>query len=193
MKTRKSGDRTTIFVMGAIVLLVALVLVRHRLSISVPQSAESLEQQRRVLLLYHTDYEELLKAGREILSRGPKDLEHYIYLGPMHINGFPVPRGIPIPKVIRKLRPYATLINFNGFTFVQMKEGVVGFGVKIYPEGFKPPPSPFEYGNRELIPGLWYFDEKYDTDSEYDRKIDEVIKKGKWEEPNHVDLTKSSN
>ncbi len=186
--THKSGDRTTIFIMGAIVLLVAFVLVRHRLSISLPQSAESLEQQYRVQLLYHTDYEELLKAGREILSQGPKDLKHYIYLGPMHINGFPVPRGIPIPKVIRKLKPYGTLINFNGYTVVQMKEGLVGFGVKIYPEGFKPPPFPFEYGDRELIPGLWYFDEKYDTDPEYDKRVNAIIRKGRWEEPNNKNL-----
>lgn len=193
MGTYKSGDRTTLLVMVAVVVLVGFVLVRHRLSTSVPQSAESIEQQRRVQLLYSTNHEELLKAGREILRQGPKDLKHYVYLGPMHINGFPVPRGIPIPKVIRKLKPYGTLINFNGYIVVQMKEGVVGFGVKIYPEGFKPLPFPFEYGNRELIPGLWYIDEKYDTDPGYDKRIDAIIQNGRWEEPNYPDHTKSLN
>lgn len=194
MKTRKAGDSTTVLVMAAIALIVAFVLVRHKLSAPVfPNSGGNLAQQRRVLLLYHSDYEELLKAGREILSQGPKDLKNYRYFGPMHINGFPVPRGVPIPKVIRKLRPYATLINFNGFIVVQMEEGLVGFGVKIYPEGFKEPHRDFEYGNKELLPGLWYFDEKYDADPQYDRKIDTIIQQGRWEEPNNTTLTKRSN
>jgi len=194
MKTRKAGDSTTILVMAAIALIVAFVLVRHRLSAPVfPDSAENLEQQRRVQLLYHTDHEVLLKVGREILRQGPKDLKNYRYFGPMHINGFPVPRGVRIPKVIHKLRPYATLINFNGYVVVQMEQGVVGFGAKIYPEGFKEPHSDFEYGNRELLPGLWYFDYQYSDNPEYDRKVDAIIQRGRWEEPNHIDLTKSSN
>lgn len=193
MKTHTPGDRVTILVMVAVVVLVGFVLVRHRLSASVPQSPESIERQRRVQLLYSTDHEELLKAGREILRQGPKDLKHYIYLGPMHINGFPVPRGIPIPKVIRRLKPYGTFMNFNGYIVVQMKEGVIGFGVKIYPEGFKPPSLPFEYGNKELLPGLWYCDERYDTDPEYDKKVDMVILKGTWDEPNQADHAKSLN
>jgi hypothetical protein len=180
--------------MMAIVLIVGCVLLRHKLSAPVfLDSAEHLEQQRRVLLLYHTDYEALLKAGREILKQGPKDPWNYRPLGPIHINGFPVPRGVRIPKVIRQLRPYATLINFNGFVVVQMKQGVVGFGVRIYPEGFKTPHRDFQYGNRELLPGLWYFDDECSQNPEYDKKMDEIIRKGRWEEPNDVDLTKSSN
>jgi hypothetical protein len=180
MKTRNADDRTAVLVVVAIVLIVGCVLLRHKFSAPVfLDSAENLEQQRRVLLLYHTDYEALLKAGRDILKQGPKDPWNYRPLGPIHINGFPVPSGVRIPKIIRKLRPYATLINFYGYVVVQMKEGVVGFGVKIYPEGFKEPHRDFEYGNRELLPGLWYFDDEYSHDPEYDKKIDEIIKKGR--------------
>jgi hypothetical protein len=156
-------------------------------------SAEHLAQERRVLLLYRTDHEALLKAGREILRQGPKDPMNYRYFGPMHINGFPVPRGVRIPKVIRKLRPHASLINFNGYVVLQMQGGMADFGVKIYPEGFREPRRYFEYGNRELLPGLWYYDYEYSDNPEYDKKIGEIIKKGRWEEPNNIDLTKSSN
>jgi hypothetical protein len=165
--------------------------------LSTPVSLDSPEQraqQRRTQLLYHTDHEALLKAGREILRQGPKDPTNYRPRRPIHILGFPVPRGVRIPKVVRKLRPHATLINFDGYVVLQMEEGIMGFGVKIYPEGYKKTPNRyFAYGNRVLLPGLWYFDSKYGQIPGYGKKIDEVIKTGKWEEPNNADLTEHTN
>jgi hypothetical protein len=138
-------------------------------------------QQRRILLLYHTDHEALLKAGREILKKGPKDPMKYRYTGIQHVDGFPVPRRIRIPKVIRKLKPHATLINRNGYIVVQMlNDTLIGYGIRIYPEGFKAPRNRFfSYGHRELLPGLWYYDYKYRNNPEYDKIIDEIIEKGK--------------
>jgi len=125
-----------------------------------------------------------LEAGREILSKGPKDPMKYRPRGPIHIDGFPVPRGVPIPRVIRKLRPHACLINFNGYVVLHMHEGLATFGVKIYPEGFSRSRRYFSYGNRELLPGLWYYDGKYNHDPEYNERIDKIMQEGKWEEPN---------
>jgi hypothetical protein len=153
----------------------------------------NLAQQRRILLLYHIDHQALLKAGRQILSQGPKDPMNYRYFGPQHIEGFPVPRGVRIPKVIRKLRPHASLINRNGYVVLQMQGGLTDFGVRIYPEGFKGRRYYFTCGNRELLPGMEYYDYKYNRIPDYDKRIDEIIKKGKWEEPNQTDLSQSSN
>jgi hypothetical protein len=155
----------------------------------------NLAQQRRILLLYHTDHDALLKAGRQILSQGPKDPMNYRYYGPMHIDGFPVPRRVRIPKVIRKLRPHATLINFNGYVVLQMQGDLTDFGVRIYPEGFKFKGRRFHFtpGNKELLPGLEYYDYKYRHIPDYDKIIDEIIKKGKWEEPNQINLSQSAN
>ncbi len=192
MKRRKAYDNKTVLAIVAIILIVGYVLWRSKLSVRTFRgSAKHVAQQRRVLLLYHTDHEALLKAGREILRQGPKDPWNYRPLGPVHIDGFPVPGGVRIPKVIRKLRPHATLINFNGFVVLRMEWGVAGFGVKIYPEGFSRPRRDFRYGNRELLPGLWYFDDRYNNDPEYNRRIDEIIQKGRWEESNKIDLSKS--
>lgn len=149
-------------------------------------------QQRRILLLYHTDHEALLKAGRQILSQGPKDTMNYRYYGIIYLGGFPVPRGVRIPKVIRDLRTYATRINFTGYLFLEMQGGVTGFGVRIYPEGFKAPSRYFSYGDRELLPGLWYYDYGYRHNPQYDKRIESVIQNGKWEEPNQIDLSRSS-
>ena len=150
-------------------------------------------QQRRILLLYHTDHQELLKAGRQILSQGPKDPMNYRYYGPQHIEGFPVPSRVRIPKVIRKLRPHASLINRNGYVVLQMQGGFTDFGVRIYPEGFKGRRYYFTCGNRELLPGLEYYDYKYDRIPEYYKIVDDIIQKGKWEEPNQADLSQSPN
>lgn len=87
-------------------------------------------QQRRVRLLCETDHEALLQAGREILSNGP-DPKKYRPYGPIHIDGFPVPRGVPIPRIIWRLRPHAVLINFNGYLVLHMTEGIANYGVKI--------------------------------------------------------------
>ncbi|MHC4533490.1 MAG: hypothetical protein ACYS6K_06015 [Planctomycetota bacterium] len=188
MNTGKKGVNIVVLFIVIITILVSYVVVT-----SPPRAAgPKLHQLRRIRLLYHTDHEELLQAGREILSRGPKDPKNYRYLGPMHIDGFPVPRNVRIPKVVRKLKTHANLINFNGYVVLQMKEGVIGYGVKIYPEGFKAPRSHyFSYGNKELIPGLWYYDEEYRHIAQYDKTIDYIIQKGKYPEPNEINLSKS--
>ncbi len=194
MKTRKKGVNTTVLVIVVITVLVSYVCVKSKRSRSTFRgSGQQLEQLRRIRLLYHTDHEELLKAGRQILSQGPKDPMNYRYYGPMHIDGFPVPRGVRIPKVIRKLRPHASLINRNGYVVLQMQGGMTDFGVRIYPEGFKGRRYYFTCGNRELLPSLEYYDYKYNRIPEYDKRIDEIIQKGKWEEPDKIDLSKSSN
>lgn len=194
MKTRKAGSNTTVLVIVVITLIVSFVVVRNKHSMRTFRgSTEQLAQQRRILLLYHTDHQALLKAGRQILSQGPKDTMNYRYYGIIYLSGFSVPRGVRIPKVIRKLRTYATSINFTGYLFLEMQGGVTGFGVRIYPEDFKAPSRYFSYGDRELLPGLEYYDYKYNRIPEYDKRIDEIIKKGKWEEPDKIDLSKSAN
>lgn len=196
MKTRKVGANKTVLAIVVITLLVSYLCVRSKLSMrTFPGSSVQLAQQRRVLLLYHTDHQALLKAGRQVLSQGPKDPMNYRYYGPMHIDGFPVPRGVRIPKVILKLKPHATLINFNGYVVLQMQGDLTDFGVRIYPEGFKFKGRSFHFtpGNKELLPGLEYYDYKYRHIPDYDKIIDEIIKKGKWEEPNQINLSQSAN
>jgi len=195
MNTRKKPINTTVLFIVVITVFVSYVVVKSKHSRSTFRGgSEKFAQQRRIKLLYHTDHEELLKAGREILKKGPKDPMNYHYYGPMHIDGFPVPRGIRIPKVIRKLRPHASLINFSGYVVLQMQENIAErFGVRIYPEGFKARSRYFDYGNKELLPGLWYYDREYYRIPQYDKTVDYIIQKGRWIEPNQIHLNKSSN
>lgn len=176
MTTRQVSARKAVLVMVVIALIAAYALL-------ILGGPDGSPQEGRVRLLCETDHEALLAAGREILRLGPNDPMKYMPRGPIHIDGFAVPRGVPIPRVIRKLRPHACLINFNGYVVLQMQEGLTTFGVKIYPEGFKTPRRYFKPGNRELLRGLWYYDYRYRRDPAYNKKIDEIIQTGKWPEP----------
>jgi len=128
----------------------------------------------RVRLLCNTDYKELLRAGREILSQLP---EGYLTVGPegRRFSDRAVPEGIQIPQVIRDLQPHTVLIYHEGYLIIEMHGGMDHFGVRIYPDDFKEPHADFEYGGRELAPGLWYYDDGYLYNSEYDKIIETLI------------------
>jgi hypothetical protein len=145
---------------------------------------------RRVLLLCETDHQALLKAGREILSQIPKDR---LRMNPppdgiSHLGNFKfvLPEEIPIPQAIRDIKPYVCLISYDGCLTVEMHGGwdhikreMNHFGVNIYPEDFEEPERNFKYGDRELLPGLWYYDEGYLRNPEYDKWIEGLIEEHK--------------
>jgi len=135
-------------------------------------------QQRRIMLLCDTDHQALLKAGREILSKIPKDRFHPHSDGGIDSGIFSVPEGIQIPQAIKDLKS-GFVVDYDGYLRIEMHGGMDHFGVKIYPEDYKKPRDYFEYGDRELLPGLWYYDDGYLNNPEYDKKIDELIEKHK--------------
>jgi len=133
-------------------------------------------QSRRVLLLCETDHQALLKAGREILSKVPKDRLNPQPDGIRHLGDIGVPSGVDIPQAIRDLKPRGCLVSLDGYLTLEMHGGMDHFGVRIYPENYKKPDRYFKYGDRELLPGLWYYDEGYIYGpEEYDKRIDELI------------------
>lgn len=142
--------------------------------------------QRRVKLLCETDHQALLKAGREILSKIPKDrLNNPHADGGIFSSSLSVPKGIQIPQAIKDLKSsyvvdYVVYDSYLSiYLSLEMHGGMDHFGVKIYPEDFKKPHDYFEYGDRELLPGLWYYDIGYREVTEYDKRIDELIEKHK--------------
>lgn len=139
-------------------------------------------QRRRVLLLCKTDHQALLKAGREILSKIPKDRLNNPYAdGGIYSHSLNVPEGIQIPQAIKDLKSsYVVRYEVNDsylsiYLSLEMHGGMDHFGVKIYPEDFKKPRDYFEYGDRELLPGLWYYDIEYLHNPEYDKRISKLI------------------
>jgi len=54
---------------------------------------------------------------------------------------------------------------------VEMFGGLSHFGVYAYPEGYKVKYPDFKYGDRELTPNLWYYDDDYHKDPQFDETI----------------------
>ena len=141
---------------------------------------------RRVMLLCDTDHQALLKAGREILSQVPKDS---LLLNPppyeisyLDSRKFVLPKEIQIPQAIRDLKSHACLISYDGYLTLEMqwffdhfRREMSHFGVHIYPEDYEEPERNFKYGDRELLPGLWYYDEGYLRNPEFDKLIEKLI------------------
>jgi hypothetical protein len=193
MNPERRKHNTAVLLIFIFVVIISFVAIMGRRSRKIyGTGSEKFAIQRRIRLLCHTDHEELLEAGREILSQGPKDLKNYRYYGPMHIDGFPVPRNVRIPKVVKKLRPHAVLINYSGYVVLQMQGSTSDFGVRIYPENFKGKTHYFTPGKKELLPGLEYYDYKYRHIPQYDKVLDYVIQNKKWIEPNQIDLNKDA-
>jgi len=133
-------------------------------------------RQARVRLLSETDFEELLKAGREIISQVhiPPDPDGF-----RRVGSFPVPAGVRTPAAIRRLHPRGYAMTYDGYLFIQMHGAIDHFGVRIYPEDFKEPEPGFSYGDRKLIDGLWYYDENYRIGTEYAHWIDALVARNK--------------
>jgi hypothetical protein len=155
---------------------------RERKFLALWEEAIEGAQRRRVLLLCNTDHQALLKAGREILSKIPKDRLNNPYAdGGIFSSSLNVPEGIQIPQAIKDLKSsYVVRYEANDsyvsiYLLLKMHWGMDHFGVKIYLEDYKKPRDYFKYGDRELLPGLWYYDDGYIHNPEYDKRIDKLI------------------
>ena len=130
------------------------------------------DRRTQVRLLCETNLPELLEACRQMM----RDSElyepgmKYLVRGATH-----VPR---LPRPILNLEPSAVFTpNPIECIRLEMAGGTYHFGVIAYPENFQKPYSSFEYGDRELIPGLWYYDDGYRHNPDYGKKIEELLQK----------------
>ncbi len=148
-------------------------LVRAIVSTGIKES-----RQLRKRLLCETDYVTLRDACRNI-SRQAKKGE--IATGKYDIRGNPAPEVSRFPKPILELAPSYIYIDENdsGRIFIEMLGGLLHFGVTAYSEDYNEPFIGFVYGDRKLIDGLWYNDDGYRGNPEYDKVIDEFINKYK--------------
>lgn len=130
----------------------------------------------QIRLLCKTDYQTLLESSRELLklvARGEIKPGRYYLRGsrrPPVVSEFPQP--------IMDLAPNYVYIQ-DGHVRLEMHGGMDHLGVCAYPEDFEMPDTSFKYGNRELIEGLWYYDDEYFNNPTYDKKIESLIRKGK--------------
>lgn len=169
MKCDKGAVRRRIVIVGAIVL--ALCFVSWDLyCLRGVWRVISDARQRRVRLLYETDHAALLQACRELSRRVARgDLKPGTY----YVRFDPSPEVSRFPKMIVDLVPSYVYIdeNMTGRVIVAMAGGLDHFGVEAYPADCNQPISGCTFGKKELIPGLWYYDDGYDEDPRYEQRI----------------------
>jgi hypothetical protein len=66
--------------------------------------------------------------------------------------------------------------NDTGRVVVEMRGGLDHFGIQAYPENYKPC-FDSKLGDKELLPGLWYYDDKYKKKPNYNKEIDTLLLK----------------
>jgi hypothetical protein len=131
----------------------------------------------QVRLLCKTDHQELLEACREIMRDDElmKPGMKYPVRGAKRR-----PEISRLPKPILDLEPSAVFTpNPIEYIRLEMAGGANHFRVRAYPENFQKPFANFEYGDKELIPGLWYYDDGYHQNPEYGKKIEDLMQKHK--------------
>jgi hypothetical protein len=139
--------------------------------IVVPGSQMGREVARaKARLLVETDHQALLETCRE-LSRQVMNAEirDAVYEGT---------EALRLPEPIPALRPNHVTISRDGCVQIGMYTGWWPLGVRVYPEGYPEYPPPFKYGDRELLKGLWYYEDGYSLHPDaYDKVIDELLGK----------------
>ena len=145
-----------------------------------PWVADSARQtmRMRVRLLCETDHEVLLEACRELsrwAARGDLKPGRYNVRRDRH------PKASQFPQPILDLAPSYVYVDENDSNrvMVAMHGGLDHFGVEAYTEDYKKPYPTYQYGDKELIPGLWYYDDGYIGHPEYEKRIEALMQKGK--------------
>ncbi len=137
-------------------------------------------RQRQVHLLLQTDHRALLKACRvisDMYKEGELKKSHY------QIRFDPDPQVDKFPKIILDIDPTYLDITSYGVVVLELFGGLDHFGVYAYPDDFNEPFDGYKHGDRELIDGLWYYDDGYYNNPEYGKGIEELIHKSKMEKP----------
>jgi hypothetical protein len=139
----------------------------------VSRELEKKREEQRIQLLCNTNYQALLEACRGLSKQVESgELESNIYYMTNSTHQPVVSRFSPL---ILNLNPAYVVLDGNGCVIIAISR----FGVRAYSEDYKKPRPDFVYGDKELIPGLWYFDEDYKDNPKYQKKIDNLIQIGK--------------
>jgi len=129
----------------------------------------------RARILCNTNYVDLLQACRSLTEKFETG---ELKPGTYKIMIKPDPEVSQFPELLLKLKPnYIHIDENDGGVLIEMIGGLGHLGIIACPEDFVPP-STYDIGDKELIPGLWYYDDGYENPKYY-KKIDKLIKKNK--------------
>lgn len=150
---------------GVCVLSVAVVEVVTSPAFRLYLSADA----RRRTVLYETDHQALLDACREmIVETGEGKWKGILYV----LSDKEAGMGMGLPAAISQLGPTHVIPNSDRVR-IEMLGGAIGHaGVIAFMDDA--PADLLELGDRELIDGLWYYDDCYDTQENWDAHIESL-------------------
>ncbi|MBN1973595.1 MAG: hypothetical protein JW787_08140 [Sedimentisphaerales bacterium] len=128
-------------------------------------------------LLCDTNYQVLLQACRDLSNRFEiGELEPRQYAVSVDTD----PKVSTFSAIILNLEPSYVWIYDDGRIMVALIGGMTHCGIEAYPEIYEEPFPNIKYGDKELIPGLWYYDDGYEGNPNYYKKINKLIRKNKY-------------
>lgn len=160
-------------ILVVVITSVLAAVVYWRMIVGPPTAAGLQAKRLRQELLCKTDLNALLEACR-VLSKRVRTGE----LSPATywVRAHPHSVATGFPEIIILLRPAYVRISEDGVVRLEMGDRWGAFGVYAYPNGYeKHFPNP-KYGDRQLLDGLWYYDDNYLYLSNYDEEIDTIVK-----------------
>jgi hypothetical protein len=161
-----------------IVLSLILVLLLNPITLSVIIT-QIYYVKARNQLLFDTNYYVLLEAGRELSKRVQTG---ELKPGDYQFRFKPNPEITSFPKAILDMHPAYIYINDDGAMKIELLGSMGHFGINVYPKDYNPFSSKYKFGDIELIPGLWYYDERINNSSWYYNKLSNMIEKAKSKE-----------
>lgn len=126
----------------------------------------------RYRVLCEADHRALVAAGRDILAEVSKGNVKY---GAYSVRDGCLSNGVRLPQAIADIQPYKVHVLGEGFLRIEL--GLfTHFGVIVFPIGYHGAIPESAYGNRKLVDGLWYFDDRYKW-PEYAEEIENMLRK----------------
>jgi len=171
-KMMKEKEVVVRYVFGASFVIVTTGILLFVLKVFLAGPPIGSERKRRVKLLYETNHDELRAACEELSRR--------VMAGSLRPDMYSLrvdraPEVAQFPQVILDLKPVAVTLSQDGTVTVVMIGGFDHWGVVFYPDDYKiQTPDGLPLGNKELIDGLWYYDDGYRERSDWQQRLDSL-------------------
>ncbi len=175
--------RKRMLLVGGVVTLVALAIGAYvwlcqggLLAVTVVSQMHEDKETGLQRLLCETDHEALLAACQALLHRVEAGK---LEPGKYSFGANPDSETARFPKPIVDLGPNCVYVEASRI-MIEMMGGFDHYGVTVYREDYDGTHfAGFKYGDKELIPGLWYYDDGYDENPRYGKQIDALLENSK--------------
>lgn len=164
MHNNRTGRVSVAIVMGIVAAAVLLAVVYWKFPFAGGAAAET-----RARLVHQTDHQALLEACRKVMqeSGSGKWEQGRSY----SFRPDPDSKASGFPEAIRALNPSSIVIYDANFLFIEVMGGVPYHGVRAYSKDFE---DPGYRGDKKLIEGLWYYDDGYGIEENFEKTIESL-------------------